>query len=107
MLNGNFGKIKYIGSGYTGENGGTVLTIQNKIPTVNSMLLVLVRNYNGSLEVFPPYAYLIFMRRTGWSSTPIGTPHNVANASIKDGIYSLNFKSTEYARAWMYQIAYD
>ena len=107
VLNGDIGKIKYIGTGYTGENGGTVLTIPNKIPAVNSMMLVFVRNYNGSLEVYPPYAYLIFTRRSGWSSTPIGTPHNVASTSIKNSIYSINFKSTEYAQAWLYQVAYD
>ncbi len=104
-LNGNLGKIKYLGTAHTGENGGTKITLPSVIPR-NSMLLIVVRSYNGSTDLYPPYAFLVFVRPNAWRYTLIGESRT-EKIEINDGYFSLHYKSTEYARAWMYQIAQD
>ena len=105
VLNGNLGKIKYLGTAHTGENGGTKITLPSVIPR-NSMLLIVVRSYNGSTDLYPPYAFLVFVRPNAWRYTLIGESRT-EKIEINDGYFSLHYKSTEYARAWMYQIAQD
>ena len=104
-LNGDLGKIKYLGTAHTGENGGTKITLPSVIPR-NSMLLIVVRSYNGSTDLYPPYAFLVFVRPNAWRYTLIGESRT-EKIEINDGYFSLHYKSTEYARAWMYQIAQD
>lgn len=104
-LNGNLGKVKYLGTAHTGENGGTKITLPSVIPR-NSMLLIVVRSYNGSTDLYPPYAFLVFVRPNAWRYTLIGEPRT-EKIEINDGYFSLHYRSTEYARAWMYQIAQD
>lgn len=104
-LNDKLGKIKYLGTAHTGENGGTKITLPGIIPR-NSMLLILVRSYNGGADLFAPYAFLVFVRPNAWRYTVIGEPRT-EKIEIKDGLFSLHYKNTEYARAWMYQVAQD
>ena len=104
-LNGELGKIKYLGTAHTGENGGTKITLPGIIPR-SSMLLILVRSYNGSADLFAPYAFLVFVRPNAWRYTVIGEPRT-EKIEINDGLFSLHYKNTEYARAWMYQVAQD
>ena len=68
------------------------------------MYFVVVRNLNGSTEVYPPYMYLLYMRANGWKHTLLGAEKDVNTFSISGAKLTITFKSTQYARMWIYRL---
>lgn len=68
------------------------------------MYIVIVRNLNGSDAVYPPYMYLLYVRNNGWSKTLLGTEKDVNTFSVQSFKLTITFKTTQYARMWIYQL---
>ena len=66
------------------------------------MYLITARNMDGSEDVLPPYAWLLYVRGKNWAGTPVGSSQQGASLSISSGSAVLNFTSKAYARAWLY-----
>lgn len=97
------GSFKYIDSISTGANGGTSMTNTVNIES-EKMYIIVVRNLNGSDGVYPPYMYLLYVRDNGWSRTLLGTEKDVNTFAIQNHKLTITFKTTQYARMWIYQI---
>lgn len=95
--------FKFVGTATTGDNGSTTLKMSEKLNT-ERMHIVFVRNLNGANEVYPPYAYLVYMRANGYGYTPLGAPKEVQRVSIATAQLTITFNNTQYARMWVFEI---
>lgn len=66
--------------------------------TTERMYIIFVRNLNGTENVHPPYAYMLYLRANGYNHTPLGVPYNVKSLSISSVQLSITFNSTQYAK---------
>lgn len=96
--------FKFIDSVSTGDNGSTSITTNKNLEAEN-LYIVFVRNLNGSVECFAPYAYLFYMRSGSWHATTIGETVNVDKISIKEGKFTISFENTQWARMWVYKVS--
>lgn len=101
--NGLLGSFKYVDSSSTGTNGGMSMTNSVNLEA-ERMYIVVVRNLNGSDGVYPPYMYLLYMRNNGWSKTLLGTEKDVNTFAVQNHKLTITFKTTQFARMWIYQI---
>ena len=90
-------------SSSTGTNGGMSMTNSVNLEA-ERMYIVVVRNLNGSDGVYPPYMYLLYMRNNGWSKTLLGTEKDVNTFAVQNHKLTITFKTTQFARMWIYQI---
>lgn len=98
------GTLTYWDNVSTGDNGGTVLKM-NKALRNEHMYIMFLRTFNGSLDTYAPWAYMISMRQENWAKTTIGTPIDVINTKIiNDGKLTITFSKQSWTRMTVYEI---
>lgn len=98
------GTLTYWDNVYTGDNGGTVLKM-NKALRKEHTYIMFLRAYNGSLDTYAPWAYILSMRRENWAKTTIGTPIDVTNTEIiNDGKLTITFSKQSWTRMTVYEV---
>lgn len=102
-LNSALGTFKYWDDVSTGESGDTTITMK-KTMRAEHMYLILIRRLDGSVEVYPPYGYLLFMRSGGWKSCTIGVESEVSGKKISNGLLTLTFENTQWTRMVVYEV---
>ena len=103
-LNSSLGGFKFIESLSTGDNGSTSITMTKNLE-VENLYIIFVRNLNGSVECYAPYAYLFYIRSNSWQATTVGDPVDVDKISIQGGKFTISFKTNQWARMWVYKIS--
>lgn len=98
------GGFKFIESSSTGDNGSTSITMTKNLE-VENLYIIFVRNLNGSVECYAPYAYLLYIRSNSWRATTVGDPVDVDKISIQGGKFTISFKTNQWARMWVYKIS--
>lgn len=94
---------KFVETATTGDNGGTSLSMQNKLAAEN-MYIIFVRHL-GADNVYPPYALLLFMRSENYNYTSLGEIVDFDSTSVIDGKLTIKYKSKQWARMWIYKIS--
>lgn len=97
------GKFAFWDDVISPEGGSTSLTMKKAMRN-DHMYLILVRRLNGSDNVHPPYAYLLYIRSNNYSRTTIGEESEVANRQISGGKLTLTFKDTQWTRMTVYEV---
>lgn len=98
------GTLTYWDNAYTGENGGTVLKM-NKALRKEHTYIMFLRTYNGSLDTYAPWAYILSMRQENWAKTTIGTPIDVVKTEIiNDGKFTITFSKQSWTRMAVYEV---
>ena len=87
----------------TGISGETVLTMQNSMGSEH-MYIVFVRMLNGSVDLFTPWAYLLYMRSESWDYSLIGEEQNVVSKNIQNGKITITFSDPSWVRMVTYRI---
>lgn len=87
----------------TGISGETVLTMQNSMGSEH-MYIVFVRMLNGSVDLFTPWAYLLYMRPENWDYALIGEEQNVVSKNIQNGKFTITFSDPSWVRMVTYRI---
>ena len=87
----------------TGISGETVLTMQNSMGSEH-MYIVFVRMLNGSVDLFTPWAYLLYMRSESWDYSLIGEEQNVVSKNIQNGKFTITFSDPSWVRMVTYRI---
>ena len=87
----------------TGISGETVLTMQNSMGSEH-MYIVFVRMLNGSVDLLPPWAYLLYMRPQNWDYALIGEEQNVVDKDIQNGKLTITFSEECWVRMVTYRI---
>lgn len=103
-INFALGGFKFIESSSTGDNGSTSITMTKNLEMEN-IYIIFVRNLNGSVECYAPYAYLFYIRSNSWHATTVGDPVDVDKISIQGGKFTISFKTNQWARMWVYKIS--
>lgn len=102
-LNSALAGWKFVETATTGDNGGTSLSMQNKLAAEN-MYIIFVRHL-GADNVYPPYALLLFMRSENYNYTSLGEIVDFDSTSVIDGKLTIKYKSKQWARMWIYKIS--
>ena len=87
----------------TGISGETVLTMQNSMGSEH-MYIVFVRMLNGSVDLFTPWAYLLYMRSESWDYSLIGEEQNVVSKDVQNGKLTITFSEERWVRMVTYRI---
>lgn len=103
-INSSLGGFKFIESLSTGDNGSTSITMTKNLEMEN-LYIIFVRNLNGSVECYAPYAYLFYIRSNSWHATTVGDPVDVDKISIQGSKFTISFKTNQWARMWVYKIS--
>lgn len=98
------GTLTYWDNISTGDNGGTVLKM-NKALRKEHTYIMFLRTYNGSLDTYAPWAYMLSMRQENWAKTTIGTPIDVVKTEIiNDGKLTITFSKQSWTRMTVYEV---
>ena len=100
-INSSLGSLALIDD--TGISGETVLTMQNSMGSEH-MYIVFVRMLNGSVDLFTPWAYLLYMRSESWDYSLIGEEQNVVSKNIQNGKFTITFSDPSWVRMVTYRI---
>lgn len=68
------------------------------------MYFIIVRRLNGLEDVYPPYAYLLYMRPQNYARTIIGEESEVVDRKISGGKLTLTFKNIQWTRMTVYEV---
>lgn len=72
----------------------------------NNFYVLFVRSLNGSTDVYPPYAYLIYIRTQMARFLPIGEAPANGSISISTGELIITYGiDTHYAKGWLFKVA--
>lgn len=97
------GKFAFWDDVISPEEGSKSLTMKKSMRK-DHMYLVFFRRLYGSENVYPPYAYLLFIRTNEWTKTVIGTESDVVSREINDGKLTVTFKDTQWTRMTVYEV---
>lgn len=59
---------------------------------------------NGSVDLFTPWAYLLYMRPQNWDYALIGEEQNVVDKYIQNGKLTITFSEERWVRMVTYRI---
>ena len=97
------GKFAFWDDVISPEEGSKSLTMKKAMRN-DHMYLILFRRLYGSNNAYPPYAYLLFIRRNEWVKTVIGTESDVVSREINNGKLTVTFKDTQWTRMTVYEV---
>lgn len=73
--------------------------------SANNLYLIFLRQLNGSADVHPPCALLLYMRTENYSYSTLGELVDLQSTSIGNGRITFNWKTQQWVRVWVFKIS--
>ncbi|OUN27791.1 hypothetical protein B5G33_13235 [Blautia sp. An81] len=73
--------------------------------SVDNLYLIFIRQLNGSTDVHPPCALLLYMRTDNYRYSTLGEIVELQDTSIGGGKFTINFKTQQWVRVWVFKIS--
>ena len=91
-------------TGVSDISGETSITVDAGM-SANNLYLIFLRQLNGSTDAHPPTALLLYMRPDNYRYTTLGEIIDLKNTTISGGAFTINFKTQQWARVWVFKVA--
>ena len=91
-------------TGVASISGETSITVDAGM-SVDNLYLIFIRQLNGSTDVHPPCALLLYMRTDNYRYSTLGEIVELQNTSIGGGKFTINFKTQQWVRVWVFKIS--
>lgn len=101
-LNSSLSHLKC--TGVSDISGETSITVDAGM-SANNLYLIFLRQLNGSTDVHPPTALLLYMRPDNYRYTTLGEIIDLKSTTISGGAFTINFKTQQWARVWVFKVA--
>ena len=91
-------------TGVASISGETSITVDAGM-SVDNLYLIFIRQLNGSTDVHPPCALLLYMRTDNYRYSTLGEIVELQDTSIGGGKFTINFKTQQWVRVWVFKIS--
>ena len=91
-------------TGVASISGETSITVDAGM-SVDNLYLIFIRQLNGSTDVHPPCALLLYMRTDNYRYSTLGEIVDLQNTTIEDRKFTIDFKTQQWVRVWVFKIS--
>lgn len=91
-------------TGVASISGETSITVDAGM-SADNLYLIFIRQLYGSTNVYPPCALLLYMREEAYEYSTLGEIVDLQNTTIGAGNFTINFKTQQWARVWVFKIS--